>query len=182
MNRTIRTVLLVLAATFAWPAAAHATARAEWGCDKLTVYYTQFSSGTPGVAHLLVKVDDSGPPAFDGEITFPGPSYVFVVPLNLNDGRKHSVRVAHRWINRDARTWDETREVGPCGSPPTPPPMPEQPAPPVTVAPPVLAPPHPDSMDVPRARHHHRRIVRERRHHGTPRHRATSHRPPKSTG
>ncbi len=195
MKRTIRTVLLSLAAVLFLPAAAHATARWDVSCDKVTVTYTQFSSGTPGVAHLLVKVDDSGPPAYDADVRFDGPSYVLTVPLNLNDGQKHAVRVAHRWINRDARTWDETREVGPCGSPPPPPPVPETPvAPPapVTVAPPVLAPPHPDSMDVPPkakqhakrvARKHYRRIVekrkRERRH---AQHRATSHRSPRNPG
>jgi hypothetical protein len=126
--------LLVLAV----PASAQASAFIDVNCDRVRVDYHQWESGPPDSSHTSVRVD--GGIRFDEVVSFPGSTFRVEVPLNLNDGKPHTIEVKHDWVDH-ADGSKEVLTTLTCGSAPPadqPPAAPEQPAP---VSPPAPAAP-----------------------------------------
>ena len=149
-----RAAVIAALALLAAPATAHASAQIDVTCERVTFDYSQWPSGPPDVSHSSVRVDGSF--LFDEVVSFSGSTHRVEVPLNLNDGKEHTIEAKHDWSNHDAGT-KEARVTLTCGSPPPvaePSPPQEQPAPPVPAAPaaPALAPTAPESAPIAPAR------------------------------
>jgi hypothetical protein len=191
------------------PATAQASAFIDVNCERVRIDYHQWPSGPPDSSHTSVRVD--GGIRFDEVVSFSGSTFGVEVPLNLNDGKEHTIEAKHDWINHEAGS-KEVTETLTCGSPPpatdqpppqeqSPAPPPEQPpaSPPAPAAPPpptaaAGAPPAPTSSPLARplstaeraaqrrkARRHRQR-AEARRERRRARHRATSHRAPRNPG
>jgi type IV secretory pathway VirB10-like protein len=182
------------------PATADASSAIDVNCERVTIDYTQWESGPPDASHTSVRVD--GAFVFDEVVSFPGSTYRLEVPLNLNDGREHTIEAKHDWISHELGT-KEVRATLTCGSPPPtaeqPPPQ-QPPTPPAPPAPPVpttpaVAPTPPSSGAAPdsgtkaerqKARRQkakrRRQRAEARRERQRAQKRATSHRLPRTTG
>lgn len=185
MNRAAILAALTAMICLVMAPAAMATARVDVACVdnvvKVDFNYQQFPKGPPASSHTSVRVD--GGVRVDEVVSFTGPTHHEAFNYaDLGDGRPHTIEARHQWIDRSTKPVEKVVTIT-CGEQ-SQPVAPEAPVAPPAAIPAPVAPPHPDSSDVPRRKavKHHRRVVRERRHHGSPRHRTTSHRPPKSTG
>ena len=201
-----RAAFIAAFALLAVPATADASAVIDVNCDRVRIDYTQWPSGPPDSSHTSVRVD--GGIRFDEVVSFSGSTHRLEMPLNLNDGKQHTIEAKHDWINHDAGSREVDATLT-CGSPPPaappsppqeqPPAPPEQPAPPAPPAPtaaggaPVAAPTAPASAPLATQRAANRRANRRRaerrrqriearRDRLRARERATSNRPPRSTG
>jgi len=190
------------------PATAQASAFIDVNCDRVRVDYHQWESGPPDSSHTSVRVD--GGIRFDQVVSFPGSTFRVEVPLNLNDGKPHTIEVKHDWVNHEEGS-KEVDTTLTCGSPPPadqpapqpqPPAAPEQPAPPTAPAPAAPATPTaaggaptaPSSVPLARpistAEHaaqrrkarRQRQRAEARRERRQARERATSHRAPRNPG
>ena len=136
-----RAAFIAAFALLAVPATADASAVIDVNCDRVRIDYTQWPSGPPDSSHTSVRVD--GGIRFDEVVSFSGSTHRLEVPLNLNDGKQHTIEAKHDWISHDAgsREVDATLTCGslPPAAPPSPPQEqppapPEQPAPPAPTA------------------------------------------------
>lgn len=192
-------------ALLAVPATAQASATIDVNCDRVRIDYTQWPSGPPDSSHTSVRVD--GGIRFDEVVSFSGSTHTVEVPLNLNDGKQHTIEAKHDWINHDAGS-KEVDATLTCGSPPpaapaappqqqpTAPPEQPAPAPAAPTAPggaPTAVPTAPVSAPLATQQAQTRRAARRRaerrrqriearRDRQRAQRRATSHRPPRSTG
>jgi hypothetical protein len=118
------------------PATANASARIDVECERVQFNYSQWTSGPPDTSHSRVWVD--GVIVFDQIVSFPGSTHVLEVPLNISDGRQHTIRARHEWSNHETGTQD-VQETVTCGSPAPPAEQPPAPPaqPPAPPAPPV---------------------------------------------
>lgn len=192
-------------ALLAVPATAQASATIDVNCDRVRIDYTQWPSGPPDSSHTSVRVD--GGIRFDEVVSFSGSTHTLEIPLNLNDGKQHTIEAKHDWINHDAGS-KEVDATLTCGSPPpaalaappqqqpTAPPEQPAPAPAAPTAPggaPTAVPTAPVSAPLATQQAQTRRAARRRaerrrqrsearRDRQRAQRRATSHRPPRSTG
>ena len=201
-----RAAFIAAFALLAVPATADASAVIDVNCDRVRIDYTQWPSGPPDSSHTSVRVD--GGIRFDEVVSFSGSTHRLEVPLNLNDGKQHTIEAKHDWINHDAGSREVDATLT-CGSPPPaappsppqeqPPAPPEQPAPPAPPAPTAPGGAVPVSTTAPasaplvtqqaEARRANRRRAERRRQRIEARRerqriqrRGTAHRPPRSTG
>jgi len=192
-------------ALLAVPATAQASAVIDVNCDRVRIDYTQWPSGPPDSSHTSVRVD--GGVRFDEVVSFSGTTHTLEIPLNLNDGKQHTIEAKHDWIGHEAGSREVDATLT-CGSPPpAAPPAPPQDQPPAPPAPPAPAPAAPTapggavpvSTTAPasaplvtqqaEARRANRRRAERRRQRIEARRerqriqrRGTAHRPPRSTG
>jgi len=194
-------------ALLAVPATAQASAVIDVNCDRVRIDYTQWPSGPPDSSHTSVRVD--GGVRFDEVVSFSGTTHTLEIPLNLNDGKQHTIEAKHDWIGHEAgsREVDATLTCGspPPASPPAPPqdqppappalpaPAPAPPAPtapggaaPVSTTAPASAPLVTQRAEARRANRRRaerrRQRIEARRERQRIQRRGTAHRPPRSTG
>jgi len=195
-------------ALLAVPATAQASAVIDVNCDRVRIDYTQWPSGPPDSSHTSVRVD--GGVRFDEVVSFSGTTHTLEIPLNLNDGKQHTIEAKHDWIGHEAgsREVDATLTCGspPPASPPAPPqdqptappapPAPPAPAPaaptapggavPVSTTAPASAPLVTQQAEARRANRRRaerrRQRIEARRERQRIQRRGTAHRPPRSTG